>query len=155
MSSRCLRDAELPRIEGVGRRRKIEEMKKILITLFISFLSLLPVAAQSYDGAHLKLDTAALDFGDVQRKGGDLVREVGFVNDGSSPLVILSVTTSCSCLKADYSRKPVVPGGRGVIKIVYEARKMELGVFHRVMQVRSNSVDGVNLITVQGNSLDD
>ena len=82
------------------------------------------------------------------------MREIGFVNDGSSPLVILSVTTSCSCLKADYSRKPVAAGERGVIKIIYEARKMELGVFHRVIQVRSNSTDGVNLITVQGNSLE-
>jgi len=132
-----------------------KKMKKIVLLLFISVLSLSPVGAQTFDGAHLRLDTATLDFGDVQRRGGDLVREIGFVNDGSSPLVILSVTTSCSCLKADYSRKPLAPGARGVIKIVYEARKMEPGVFHRVMQVRSNSVDGVNLITVQGNSLDD
>lgn len=117
-------------------------------------MSLFAAAAQTTDGAHLKLDAATLDFGDVQRRGGDLVREIGFVNDGSSPLVILSVTTSCSCLKADYSRKPVAAGERGVIKIIYEARKMELGVFHRVIQVRSNSADGVNLITVQGNSLE-
>jgi len=129
-------------------------MKKILIVIFVSVLSLFAAAAQTTDGAHLKLDAATLDFGDVQRRGGDLVREIGFVNDGSSPLVILSVTTSCSCLKADYSRKPVAAGERGVIKIICEARKMELGVFHRVIQVRSNSTDGVNLITVQGNSLE-
>ncbi len=129
-------------------------MKKILIVIFVSVLSLFSAAAQTTDGAHLKLDAATLDFGDVQRRGGDLVREIGFVNDGSSPLVILSVTTSCSCLKADYSRKPVAAGERGVIKIICEARKMELGVFHRVIQVRSNSADGVNLITVQGNSLE-
>ena len=129
-------------------------MKKILIVIFVSVLSLFSAAAQPPDGAHLKLDAATLDFGDVQRRGGDLVREIGFVNDGSSPLVILSVTTSCSCLKADYSRKPVAAGERGVIKIIFEARKMELGVFHRVIQVRSNSTDGVNLIAVQGNSLE-
>ena len=129
-------------------------MKKILIVIFVSVLSLFAAAAHTTDGAHLKLDAATLDFGDVQRRGGDLVREIGFVNDGSSPLVILSVTTSCSCLKADYSRKPVAAGERGVIKIICEARKMELGVFHRVIQVRSNSTDGVNLITVQGNSLE-
>lgn len=129
-------------------------MKKILIVIFVSVLSLFAAAAQTTDGAHLKLDAATLDFGDVQRRGGDLVREIGFVNDGSSPLVILSVTTSCSCFKADYSRKPVAAGERGVIKIICEARKMELGVFHRVIQVRSNSTDGVNLIAVQGNSLE-
>lgn len=129
-------------------------MKKILIVIFVSVLSLFSAVAQTTDGAHLKLDAVTLDFGDVRRRGGDLVREIGFVNDGSSPLVILSVTTSCSCLKADYSRKPVAAGERGVIKIIYEARKMELGVFHRVIQVRSNSTDGVNLITVQGNSLE-
>lgn len=129
-------------------------MKKFVFVIFVSVLSLFAAAAQTTDGAHLKLDAATLDFGDVQRRGGDLVREIGFVNDGSSPLVILSVTTSCSCLKADYSRKPVAAGERGVIKIICEARKMERGVFHRVIQVRSNSADGVNLITVQGNSLE-
>lgn len=108
-----------------------------------------------FDGAHMKMDEVSYDFGNVYRHGDDLVKVFEFENDGSAPLVVLSVTTSCSCLKADFSRKPVSPGGRGSIRITYEARKMETGPFHRVIRISSNSEDGVNLITVQGNSVDE
>lgn len=109
---------------------------------------------ERFEGAHMKMEEVSYDFGNVNRHGDDLVKVFEFENDGSTPLVVLSVTTSCSCLKADFSRKPVSPGGRGSIRITYEARKMEAGPFHRVIRISSNSEDGVNLITVQGNSVD-
>lgn len=97
---------------------------------------------------------AGHDFGDVPRKGGDLVREFTFTNDGTAPLVVTRVITSCSCLKASFPKRPVPPGGQGVIRITYEPHKSEPGVFNKVIQVYSNSVDGRDVITVQGNSID-
>ena len=88
------------------------------------------------------------------RKGGDLVREFTFTNDGTAPLVVTRVITSCSCLKASFPKRPVPPGGQGVIRITYEPHKSEPGVFNKVIQVYSNSVDGRDVITVQGNSID-
>ena len=64
------------------------------------------------------------------------------------------VITSCSCLKASFPKRPVPPGGQGVIRITYEPHKSEPGVFNKVIQVYSNSVDGRDVITVQGNSID-
>ena len=68
-------------------------------------------------GAHLRMEVAGHDFGDVPRKGGDLVREFTFTNDGTAPLVVTRVITSCSCLKASFPKRPVPPGGQGVIRI--------------------------------------
>ena len=93
-------------------------------------------------------------FGIVSGKGGDLVREFTFTNDGTAPLVVTRVITSCSCLKASFPKRPVPPGGQGVIRITYEPHKSEPGVFNKVIQVYSNSVDGRDVITVQGNSID-
>lgn len=107
-----------------------------------------------YQGAHLRLDVATHDFGDVPRKGGDLEREFTYTNDGSVPLVLTRVITSCSCIKASFSKRPVPPGGTGVIRIIYEPLKSEPGAFNKVIQVYSNSVDGRDVITVQGNSID-
>ena len=45
-------------------------------------------------------------------------------------------------------------GTQGVIRITYEPHKSEPGVFNKVIQVYSNSVDGRDVITVQGNSID-
>lgn len=88
------------------------------------------------------------------RKGGDLVREFRFVNDGTAPLVLVRVITSCSCLKASFSKRPVEPADSGVIRITYEPHKSEPGAFNKVIQVYSNSVDGRDVITVQGNSIE-
>lgn len=90
----------------------------------------------------------------MPRKGGDLVHEFRFTNDGTAPLVILRAMTSCSCLKTSYPKRPVAPGDSGVIRVVYEPHKSEPGVFNKVIQIYSNSADGRDIITVQGNSID-
>ena len=142
-------------------------MKKILFLAIFAclpaFISPLGVQAQNrsrqhgnveVQGAEILFRNMTCDLGEVSRKSKDLVHEFRFVNDGTTPLVILSATTSCSCIKTDYSRKPIAPGDEGTIKMTLESRKMEPGVFHRVIQVRSNAVSGVKLLTVQGNSVE-
>ena len=132
-------------------------MKKILSTLLGGLLLTGAYAgkpAADEKGAHLRLEETSWDFGDVPRRGGDLVHEFRFVNDGTTPLVILRVVTSCSCLKASFSKRPVAPADSGVIRIVYEPHKSEPGTFNKVIQIYSNSVDGRDILTVQGNSID-
>lgn len=105
-------------------------------------------------GAHLHFCETTYDFGDVPRKGGNLVREFEFVNDGTEPLVILQVLTSCTCTKASFSKRPVAPGERGVVKVIYEPHKKEPGAFSKVIQIFSTSIEGRNILTVRGNSID-
>ena len=124
-------------------------MKILLLTILGCLCFTAADAGKPARGAHLKLENATYDFGDVPRKGGDLVREFRFVNDGTAPLVLVRVITSCSCLKASFSKRPVEPADSGVIRITYEP-----GAFNKVIQVYSNSVDGRDVITVQGNSIE-
>ena len=99
-------------------------------------------------------DRLTHNFGDVPRKGGDLIKEFRFVNKGDAPLVIKNITKSCSCMSVVYSRKPVMPGESAVIKIKYEPHKVEPGIFHKAIQIYSNESTEVRLITIQGNSVD-
>lgn len=112
-------------------------------------------AAARDGGPRMVFERTSHDFGDVARHGGDLIKEFRFVNDGDAPLVIKKITKSCSCLTVTYSRKPVLPGESGVIKIKYEPHKIEAGIFHRVIQIYTNISDDVRLVTIQGNSIDD
>ncbi|MDE6374416.1 MAG: DUF1573 domain-containing protein, partial [Alistipes sp.] len=100
------------------------------------------------------LPVATHDFGDVARKGGDLVQDFVFRNEGTAPLVIVRVLTSCSCFKASFPKRPVEPGGEGVIRVTYEPLKSEPGTFNKVLQIYSNSITGREVITVQGNSIE-
>ncbi|MCH5335657.1 MAG: DUF1573 domain-containing protein [Alistipes sp.] len=124
----------------------------------------LGAAAQSRDtlpaqavqhGARMTLAEESHDFGNVQRRGGDLEWSFRFVNDGDEPLVITGVETTCTCLRYKYPKKPVAPGGSGAIDITYQPHKTDAGAFHRIVIVRSNASDGGRrMLFVQGNSLD-
>lgn len=105
-------------------------MRHILLTLSACLAFAAGYAEKTVKGAHLRLENATYNFGDVSRKGGDLVREFRFVNDGTAPLVLVRVITSCSCLKASFSKRPVEPADSGVIRITYEPHKSEPGAFN-------------------------
>ena len=127
-------------------------MKRIICTLLL-LLASLGLSAQSVRPV-MVFDSVSHNFGDVPRKGGDLVKEFRFVNKGDAPLVIKKITKSCSCISVHYSRKPVMPGQEATIKVKYEPHKVEPGTFHKVVQIYTNESKDVRLITIQGNSID-
>ena len=112
-------------------------MRHILLTLSACLAFAAGYAEKPVKGAYLRLENATYNFG-----------------DGTAPLVLVRVITSCSCLKASFSKRPVEPADSGVIRITYEPHKSEPGAFNKVIQVYSNSVDGRDVITVQGNSIE-
>ena len=143
-------------------------MKRSILTIFAVVLATvvaMPALAQTDDpqsqesatpktGAQMTFKTNSYDFGDIARKGGDVECTFEFVNDGDTPLVITRVVTSCSCTKAEYSKKPIPAGAKSTIKIIYEPHKKEPGVFHKVIQIFTNTADKRKIVTVKGNSLD-
>ncbi|MBR4995343.1 MAG: DUF1573 domain-containing protein [Alistipes sp.] len=124
----------------------------VCLVLALCFRTVDAVAQQV--GPKMTFDCATHDFGDVERKGGDLLKEFRFVNDGDAPLVIKKITKSCSCLTIHYPRKPIMPGQSGVIEVSYEPHKVEAGVFNRVIQIYTNSSSKVRLLAIQGNSVE-
>ena len=107
-------------------------------------------APQSYEGAHLAFVKAHHNFGAVSRSAGVVQHDFVFRNDGTRPLVVLDVATSCPCMRINYSRRPVAAGAYDTIRIFFDVRKVDRGVFNRVAHVQSNSVDGTKRLTVQG-----
>lgn len=99
------------------------------------------------------IDETSYDFGEVERRGGDLIKVFRFRNDGDAPLVIKKVAKSCSCMTVDYSRKPIRPNEVGEIRLKYEPHKAEAGTFNKVVQIYTNTKKGVHLLTIQGKSL--
>lgn len=128
-------------------------MKRVFICFILAMLTT-SLVAQEKVGPKMTFDSATHNFGDVERKGGDLVKEFRFVNDGDEPLVIKKITKSCSCTTVNYSRKPVMPGQSGVISIKYEPHKVEEGVFNRVIQIYTNASNKARILAIQGNSIE-
>ena len=133
-------------------------MKRFVVLLLLLFV--MPAAWAQTDskaesgGAAIRLHEVHHNFGDVARRGGDLVYELHYTNEGDQPLVLTRVVTSCSCLKAHFQHRPIKAGDEGVIRIVYEPQKSEPGAFSKVIQIYSNSASGRVIFTVQGNALE-
>lgn len=129
-------------------------MKKILLVLSLLMFSVSAFGQQSNSAetSGIVFDKKAFDFGDVLRENKNYTCVFTLENKTDKPLVLLSVKTSCSCLKAQYVRRPLKVGQTTDIVMTLEAGKMEKGVFHRVVEVHTNS--GVAYITVRGNSIE-
>lgn len=101
-------------------------------------------------GAHITFDTTEYDFGEISRADNNKSCSFRFVNSGTEPLVLLSATTSCSCLKAEFPRKPIAVGEQGEVRLILESKKVDKGVFRRVVQIRSTSTGGTEILTIKG-----
>ncbi len=104
------------------------------------------------DSSIVSLDRTEYDFGEIRRRGGDVTADFVLTNRGTQPLVVIQVVTSCSCLKADFSRKPVAPGAQSTVRLRYEPHKADPGTFYKVVKIYTNA--GRLLVTLQGNSIE-
>lgn len=129
---------------------KLTKITLIICTLFIVAFGDINHANAKVKGAKAEFVESYHNFGNIQRKSDALSHAFSFTNSGTEPLVILSATTSCSCIKASFSRKPISAGESGEITITIDPRKVESGIFHRIVQIHSNSIGGTTIITLEG-----
>ncbi len=126
-------------------------MKRIF--LIICFVALSSVGFAQ--GALIEMDSVSYDFGRVSRRGGDLRHDFVVRNVGSQALVITKATTTCTCLKVKYPKSPIPAGTESKIEVKYELGRKDIGVFHKVIKIESNSTGGTQLLTIHGNSSDE
>lgn len=127
-------------------------MKRAFIAVVLMILSTSVLFAKEVkpDGGVI-FDKTMYDFGEVVCENKSHSCTFVVENHTDKPLVILSVNTSCSCLRATYSRRPMKVGQKSVITITLDAAKMEEGVFRRVIELQTNA--GVFHIMVKGTAV--
>jgi hypothetical protein len=132
-------------------------MKKLLLVFLLSIFNFqfsTLGAQEKPQGPHMAFENTEYDFGNIPHKSPKVEHRFAFTNDGTAPLVITKALTSCSCVKVEYSKKPIPPGGRGEIIVVYEVNKKESGVFYKVIEIYSNSAERRNNLIVKGNAVE-
>ena len=92
-----------------------KRLTPILLALFALWLS-----ACSVGQPRLTLETTAFDFGDIPY--GEVVsRDLVVRNDGSAPLVVESVSTTCGCTTATLEPMTIPPGGSAKLHIEFDS----------------------------------
>ena len=94
-------------------------------------------AVQEYR-AGIELQSSSYDFGRLSFKGNKKSHVFYYTNTGNVPLIIQRAKTSCNCIDVKYSRRPVAPGERGEITVIYDPKK-ELGAFNKGIHITTSA----------------
>lgn len=109
------------------------------------------VITPQVDGAGMVFETETIDYGNIP-VNSDGTREFIFTNIGNKTLIIETVQTSCSCMVASKPSEPIPPGGKGIIKVKYDTRRV--GRFIKTATVKSNAVgQETKILTIKGEVL--
>lgn len=125
-------------------------MKRILFVLSAFLLVFESVLA----GPGISFNRTSHDFGTFKESEGDVSCEFEITNTGDSPLLIIRAISSCGCTVPEYSKEPIRPGQKGVLKVTYHA-KGRPGPFTKAIKVYDNSKPNhLTTLTITGNVLD-
>lgn len=81
-----------------------------------------PVAAAPAQGPRIRLVEERFDFGTVPQ-GQKVQHTFRFRNEGSGPLVISDVTTSCGCTATILTDRTLAPGEEGAVQTEFDSEK--------------------------------
>ncbi len=78
----------------------------------------------------------------------EAVYEFAFKNTGKKPLVVEKVRSSCGCAVPKWSKEPVLPKGKGVIRVEYDSNK--IGQFQKTVKIYSNALNSPVTLLIIG-----
>lgn len=109
--------------------------------------SLLAPAAQPVLGPSIEFKEDKHDFGQI--KQGDRVEHTFiFRNNGTMPLVISKVRTTCGCTATDYPTAPIMPGEKATLSARFDSAG-KTGAQNKVITIESNAVQGNTQVFIQ------
>ncbi|MDD2241672.1 MAG: DUF1573 domain-containing protein [Bacteroidales bacterium] len=96
---------------------------KLNITSLLALLAIitLPVGAYAQTGHSiaLKFNEVVHNFGKISIDSGAQKCQFIFTNVSSSPVAISNILSSCGCTTPSWSKAPIKPGDKGVIKVTF------------------------------------
>lgn len=107
-------------------------MKRCLLSIVILLTVVVTVVAQPRISSNKEVH----NFGQIEWKRPVEV-EYTITNTGNEPLVLTDVTTSCACSVAEWTKEPIAPGAKGMVKASFDAKM--LGHFEKSIAIYSNA----------------
>ncbi|MFP4447358.1 MAG: DUF1573 domain-containing protein [Bacteroidales bacterium] len=126
----------------------IHNVKKILLgTAFLLVFSALSYTQQQ--GPVIEFEKLTHNLGKIQEEAGEVSYKYEFVNKGGEPLVINDVKASCGCTTPSWSEKPVMPGEKGYVEVVFDPANRP-GNFNKSIVVLTNAEKSNTLLRIRG-----
>lgn len=119
---------------------------QLMLLLALLLLSCRPIV-KTGEQTSISFDQHEIDMGKLAYKMPETV-EIGFQNTGEHALMIYKVETSCGCTAPEWSKKPVKPGGKGLVGVTYDSESP--GLFRKTITVHYNGADSPEKIVLKG-----
>jgi len=129
--------------------KNIRTMKKSFVLLFALLIGFSLNNYAQDAKARIAFEKLQHNFGTFKEELGVQTVAFNFKNDGNAPLILNNVQASCGCTTPEWTREPIVPGGKGVIKVSYDPRNRP-GVFNKTIRVSSNAENADIVLTILG-----
>lgn len=124
-------------------------MKKSITFLLALFITLPLVNFAQNAKSRIAFEKLQHNFGSFKEELGVQTVSFNFKNDGAVPLILNNVQASCGCTTPEWTRVPVAPGAKGMIKVSYDPRNRP-GVFSKTIRVSSNAENSDVVLTISG-----
>ena len=118
-------------------------MKGVLSIIFLfSFMSV-------FSQAVIHFDSRVHDFGTIKEVDGPVAYDFEFINQGTAPILIKNVESSCGCTSPEWTKQPVLPGKKGFVKATFNPKDRP-GYFDKTITVYSNARTSVVELKIKG-----
>lgn len=128
-------------------------MKKLILFTLMLMCCITSSFAQGDNDkkqAEIKFDKLIHDFGKFSESDPVVTCVFTYTNVGETPLIINQAVASCGCTVPEYTKKPVMPGEKGEIKITYNGTGKFPGHFKKSITVRTNGAVEMTRLYVEG-----
>ena len=134
-------------------------MKKLIVMAVTVALALPAAMAQNSpaanapattqtSGAQIVFDQPKFNFGTVT-EGTKVENTFTFKNNGTEPLILANVQTTCGCTVPEWPKEPILPGKTGAIKATFNTTGKG-GQQNKVITIISNAKEGNTTVALLG-----
>jgi len=116
----------------------------LLISLFIKACNNSQVSDQHLSESTGHKGKAKIHFAETEYDFGKVIQgeQIGwyfnYTNTGDGPLIIERASASCGCTVPEFDKKPLAPGEKGRLKVVYDSRGRS-GTDFKTVTVETNA----------------
>ena len=114
-----------------------------------ALMCLIALTAAWAAGPSIRWESTVHDFGAFDENDGRVNCIMSFVNDGDSPLVILSARATCGCTTPAYSKEQIMPGDTGHVEISFNPIGRP-GRFDKKIYIETNTKPSRSTLTIKG-----
>ena len=132
-------------------------MKKLLSLTLLAVLTISCSFSQSSNtsasvdidaqGPIITFDVTTHDYG-TMTQNADGRFGFNFTNQGTEPLILSNVRSSCGCTVPQWPREPIAPGESSTIQVKYDTRR--IGSFSKSITVYSNGSTQPVMLRIKG-----